>query len=129
MLDECCTSWQRTAAKMGAGLEMLTQYNEEGESFLSWIVTGDETYCKIGYQNARAHPWCGKWPTKQHCKSLKKKHVRVKFQQPFSGTIMVFSYSNITRKVLLWLLRRISTHWFTSKRSLRVNARVCWSEK
>ncbi len=27
----------------GAGLEMLMWYNEAGESFLSWIVIGDET--------------------------------------------------------------------------------------
>ncbi len=117
--------WNHTEA----ALEMLMRYNKEGESFLSETVTSVRHDCIIERQNARAHPWCGKWLTKQRHKTLKKPRQRVKFQRPFSRTIKVFSYANIAREILLWLRHRISTYWFACKRPLRVNAPVCWSEK
>ncbi len=36
--------WVQLPKSYRAGLEMMTWYNEEGQSFLSWIVTNDEMW-------------------------------------------------------------------------------------
>ncbi len=64
---------------MHAGLEMLTQYNKEGESLISRIVTGDKAWLHYWTRKARARPWYRKLSTKKHRESLNKNRLQVKF--------------------------------------------------
>nr|XP_015920477.2 histone-lysine N-methyltransferase SETMAR-like [Parasteatoda tepidariorum] len=61
-----CSRWvpkilteQHKKQRMGSALQFLTRYNEDGDDFLSRIVTGDETW--VSYETPETKPQSKEW--------------------------------------------------------------------
>ncbi len=114
---------------MGARLEILTWYNEEGKSSLSQIVTSDGTW--LHYWMPECKSTSMMWKTADEAVLRKFK------EKPSAGKVLTTIFWDLKGvllleycgKVLLRLLHRISTNWFACKWSLRINTPVCGSEK
>jgi len=45
--------------RQASALDFLTRYSEEGDNFLSHVVTGDKTWVLYATRESKQHPWSG----------------------------------------------------------------------
>ncbi len=104
----CQLTKEHRAQRMGATLEFLTWYDNEGDQYQDRIVTEDETWVHLWTPERRKNRKFGKRWMNQLQRSLKKYHLPVKLWLRSSGTKRVLFSSTICLMQLI-LRQAVST--------------------